>query len=92
MLYIALTSFVMNKENYVEEDIKKGQILPSDFVSENIITDLINAGYIKVFDGLITITENGDYEVEDYEVARVNVEGTPEEVDTLIDTINGEVI
>lgn len=91
-MYRALKSFVMNKEDYAEEDIRKGQILPSNFASEDIITDLLNAGHIVVFDGLIEITENGDYEVDDYDVARVNVEGTPEEVDTLIDTINGEVI
>ena len=57
-----------------------------------IIQDLLNAGYIVLFDGLIEITENGDYEVDDYDVARVNVEGTPEEVNALIDVINGEVI
>ena len=91
-MYRALKSFVMNKEDYAEEDIRKGQILPSNFASEDIITDLLNAGHIVVFDGLIEITENGDYEVDEYDVARVNVEGTPEEVNALIDVINGEVI
>lgn len=91
-MYRALKSFVMNKEDYAEEDIRKGQILPSNFASEDIITDLLNAGHIVVFDGLIELTENGDYEVDEYDVARVNVEGTPEEVNALIDVINGEVI
>lgn len=91
-MYRALKSFVMNKDTYEEEDIRKGQILSSNFASEDVITDLLNAEYIVVFDGLIEITENGDYEVDEYDVARVNVEGTPEEVNTLIDTINGEVI
>ena len=91
-MYIALTSFVMNKDVYAEEDIKKNQILPSDFVSADIIQDLLNANYIKVFDGLIEITENGQYDVEDYEMADVNVEGSSEEVNALIDEINGEVI
>lgn len=91
-MYRALTSFTMNKDIYAEEDIKKGQILPSDFASEDVIQDLIDAGYIYLFDGLIEITENGDYEVDNFEVARVNVEGTPEEVNALIDEINGEVI
>ena len=91
-MYRALTSFVMNKEVYAEEDIKKGQILPSDFVSADVIQDLLDANYIQVFDGLIEITENGEYDVEDYDVADVNVEGSSEEVDNLIDEINCEVI
>ena len=32
-MYRALTSFVLNKNVYAEEDIRKGQILPNDFVS-----------------------------------------------------------
>lgn len=91
-MYRALKSFVMNKDTYEEEDIRKGQILSSNFASEDVINDLLNAEYIVVFDGLIEISENGDYEVDEYDVARVNVEGTPEEVNALIDTINGEVI
>ena len=91
-MYRALKSFVMNKDTYEEEDIRKGQILPNDFVSADVIQDLLNANYIVLFDGLIEITENGEYDVEDYDVADVNVEGTPEEVNALIDAINGEVI
>lgn len=91
-MYRALTSFAINKEVYAEEDIKKGQILESDFASAEVIEDLLNANYIEVFDGSINITENGQYDVEEYEVAIVNVEGSSEEVDNLIDEINGEVI
>lgn len=91
-MYRALKSFVMNKDTYEEEDVKKGELLPLDFASEDVITDLLTAQYIVLFDGLIEITENGDYEVDEYDVARVNVEGTPEEVNALIDEINGEVI
>ena len=91
-MYRALTSFAINKEVYAEEDIKKGQILESDFASAEVIEDLLNANYIEVFDGSINITENGQYDVEEYEVVIVNVEGSSEEVDNLIDEINGEVI
>lgn len=91
-MYRALTSFVLNKDVYAEEDIRKGQILPSDFVSADVIQDLLNANYIVLFDGSIEITENGQYDVEDYDVADVNVEGSSAEVDALVDEINGEVI
>jgi len=91
-MYIALTSFVINKNIYAEEDVRKGEILPSDFVSADVIQDLLNANYIKEFDGLLEITENGVYDVTDYEQVDVNVEGSSAEVDNLIDEINGEVI
>ena len=91
-MYRALTSFAINKDVYAEEDIRKGQILPSDFASADVIQDLLNANYIKEFDGLLEITENGQYEVEGYEVVDVSVEGSSEEVNNLIDEINGEVI
>lgn len=91
-MYRALKSFTMNKNTYEEEDIRKGQILPSDFASEDVITDLLNSEYIVVFDGLIEITENGQYDVEEYDVADVNVEGSTQEIDELVDDINGEVI
>lgn len=91
-MYRALTSFVMNKDTYAEEDIRKGQILPDNFASNDVINDLITSGYIVVFDGSIEITENGQYDVDEFEVAVVNVEGSSEEVDNLVDEINGEVI
>ena len=91
-MYIALTSFAINKNVYAEEDIKKSQILPSDFASADVIQDLLNANYIKEFDGLLEITENGQYELEGFELADVNVEGSSEEVNALVDEINGEVI
>ena len=46
-MYKALTSFAMNKKDYEEMDIRKGQILPSDFASEEIIADLLESNLIE---------------------------------------------
>lgn len=86
-MYRALESFTT--ANY---DVKRKQILADDFTTQEEIQDLLQAGYIKVDDGTIDITKNGQYNLEGYDMAVVNVEGTPAEVDNLIDTINGEVI
>lgn len=86
-MYIALTSFTTK-----DYDVKKNQILQDDFTTAEEIQDLLNANYITTFDKLIEITENGQYDVTDYEQADVNVEGSSEEVNALIDEINGEVI
>lgn len=87
MLYRALISFTT--KGY---DVRKNQVLEEDFTTPEEIQELLDIGYIQVDDGSIKITENGQYNVEDFEIAKVDVEGTPEEVNQLIDTINGEVI
>ena len=86
-MYRALESFTTK-----DYDVKRKQILEEDFTTEDEIQELLNIGYIEVFDGSIEITENGQYNVEDYDIADVNVEGSSEEVNNLIDEINGEVI
>lgn len=86
-MYRALTSFTTK-----DYDVRKKQILEDDFTTQDEIQDLINAGYIEVDDGAIKITANGQYSVEGYDIAKVDVEGSSEEVNTLIDEINGEVI
>lgn len=83
--YIALVSFTTETTQY-----QLGQII--ELTDEALIQDLIDAGYIEVYDGALEITENGIYEVEGYDSVDVNVEGSSEEVDALVDEINGEVI
>lgn len=74
-MYKALTSFAMNKNDYEEIDIRKGEILSENFAKEEVINDLLNAGYIEEYNGSIEITQNGTYDVNDYETADVNVSG-----------------
>lgn len=86
-MYRALESFTT--KNY---DVKRKQILEENFTTQDEIEEFLNIGYIEVFDGSIEITQNGQYNVENYDIADVNVEGSSEEVNNLIDEINGEVI
>lgn len=83
--YICLTSFTTKTTQY-----QMGQLI--ELTDEALIQDLINAGYIELFDGALDITENGAYNVEEYDNVNVNVEGSSEEVNALVDEINGEVI
>lgn len=86
-MYRALESFTTGAYN-----VKRNELLEDDFTTEDEIQDLLDVGYIEVDDGAIKITQNGQYNVQPYDYAKVNVEGTSEEVNSLIDEINGEVI
>jgi hypothetical protein len=86
-MYRALESFTTK-----DYDVRRKQLLEDDFTTEDEIQEFLNIGYIEAYDGMIEITENGQYDVEEYDVADVNVEGSSEEIDTLVDEINGEVI
>ena len=87
-MYIALESF--STKDYT---VKRKELLEDDFTTQDEINEFLEIGYITVADGSLKITQNGQYNVEDYELVKVNVEGgSSEEVDNLIDEINGEVI
>ena len=86
-MYRALESFTTGIYN-----IKRNELLEDDFTTQDEIQDLLDVGYIEVDDGAIKITQNGQFNVIPYDYAKVNVEGTSAEVNTLIDEINGEVI
>lgn len=86
-MYIALESFTT--KNY---DVKRKQLLEDDFTTQDEINEFLEIGYIAVADGSLKITQNGQYDVEDYNLIKVNVEGSSQEVDNLVDEINGEVV
>lgn len=69
-MYRALTSFTTK-----DYDIRYKQILQDDFTTEDEITEFLNVGYIEVYDGTYEITENGTYDIKDYEIVDVNVGG-----------------
>lgn len=87
-MYRALESFTTGELN-----VKRKELLEDNFTTEDEIQDLLSVGYIEVDTGAIKITQNGQYNVEDYDLAKVDVVGgSSQEVDNLIDEINGEVI
>ncbi len=87
-MYIALESFTTK-----DYDVKRKQLLEDDFTTQDEIDEFLEIGYITIADGSLKITQNGQYDVEDYNLVKVNVEGgSSQEVDDLVDEINGEVI
>ena len=67
-MYRAITSFTT--KNY---EVRKKQLLQDNFTSQDEIDEFLNIGYIQEYDGSLEITENGTYDVEDYETAEVDV-------------------
>lgn len=67
-MYRATLSFTT--KNY---DVRKNQILAEDFTTQDEIDEFLNIGYIVVYDDTLEITQNGLYDVEDYQKADVDV-------------------
>ena len=67
-MYRATLSFTTK-----DYDVRKNQILADDFTTQDEITEFLNIGYIVVYDDTLEITENGLYDVKDYENADVDV-------------------
>lgn len=85
-MYRALVSFTTK-----DYDIKYKEILQDDFTTLDEITEFLDVGYIEVYDGSIEITENGIYDVKDYDTVNANVQDS-QELSNLADEINGEVV
>lgn len=77
-MYKALLSFTTIKSYH---DVQKGEILASDFDTPEEIQKYLDIGYIEEFNGSIGITQNGTYDVTDYEQAVVNVGGGGSDLD-----------
>ena len=69
-MYRATTSFTTK-----DYDIKYKQILDDNFTTQDEIQEFLNIGYIEAYDGSLKITQNGVYNVQDYDTADVNVSG-----------------
>lgn len=69
-MYRAKESFTT--KNY---DVKRKQILQDNFTTQDEINEFLEIGYIEEYNGTMEITENGTYDVKDYESADVNVSG-----------------
>ena len=69
-MYIALLSFTTNTY-----DVRRKQILADDFTTQAEIQEFLRIGYIQEYNGTLEITENGEYDVKDYETADVDVAG-----------------
>ena len=72
-MYKALKSFTTKDYN-----VKLNEILEDDFTNENEIEELLQIDYIKVYNPILEVTENGIYEVGDFQTIDVDVATEPE--------------
>ena len=81
-MYKSLKSFTT-----ADYQIQLGQILEDDFDTQDVIQELLDTSYIEEYDSSLEITENGIYNVEDYETADVNVAGGGDEYNMKMGTV-----
>lgn len=69
-MYKATLSFTTNTY-----DVRKNEILADDFTTQDEIQEYLAIGYIVEYDPTLEITENGMYDVKNYQNADVDVAG-----------------
>ena len=69
-MYKATLSFTTNTY-----DVRKNEILADDFTTQDEIQEYLDIGYIVEYDPTLEITENGMYDVKNYQNADVDVAG-----------------
>lgn len=69
-MYRAKKSFATKDYN-----VHGKQKLEEDFTTQDEIDEFLDIEYIEPYDGSISITQNGSYNVEEYDTAEVNVSG-----------------
>lgn len=67
-MYKATLSFTTK-----DYDVRKNQILAEDFTTQSEIDEYLSIGYIVEYDETLEITQNGLYDVKEYEQANVDV-------------------
>lgn len=86
-MYKAKKSFATKDYN-----VHGKQKLSEDFTNQEEIDEFLDIEYIETYDGSLEITENGSYDVTEYETAEVNVSGGGTTIPTNLTEYNQQLV